>query len=371
MNDDYYKGMSYFFDRSSSTPSLLQIARKGHFAIPFQILFQDLSAILLRTIFYYFLAEASAQVLGFWLPSLLIAAYSILHSLFVLVPKNHQHYLNDMKAVTDSTQEEIAQLCEKYKVNHSCLSLLQASLLNILLLLSRAATGGWIGWKLAELVNDKTHTEPIIQYLVTASSVITIAALLSCLRYRADAECLRYQLVNEKIQTEKRAIESETKPEMQTAPTNAKKTVCESFFDKAAFFINVVNSISIAASNTGLIERFLHLEEGLLRFEVLLALGMLISIDAAISRGIYYQDKIEDTARRVFVPNSCSSAPSEQKGLYEKARDTTRKIFGSCSCLLFQAKRTQTILPSNQTLAPIETDILIEQGARQSINKLY
>lgn len=384
MDDDYYQGMAYLFDCSSKTPSLLQEVREGNFAIPFQILFQDLSAMALRLILYCFLAEASSNALGFWLPTYLIAAMVMLHSLFVLVPKTHQLYLNDKKAMVEAIQAEIKPECEQYKLTQPLatenelaldnsmrfllkkdeyqssalpqkdfLILLRKYPLRILLLLSRAGTGGYIGLKLAEAVNDNTNTEHPFDILILASSVLATAALLGCLLYRADAERLRYQLINQKNDAQKKSPVNEHKEE-KTAATVVKRTACESFSDKSSLFINVVNSISIVASNVGLIDRLISLRPDLLPFkEVLLALGLLLSIDAAVNRGIYYQAKVEDTARRNFVPNSCSGTPSTQNGLYEKARNTARKFFASSCCVFFPAKPLKN-RPAAQSSIQIE-----------------
>lgn len=275
MTDAYYEGAKFWFDRSQ--PFLASEIREKNIFVPFEIVLQTASMIGLRTLYYYYLGEATSKAFGFWFPTPMVTALIILHCLNSLYPTIYHRYLDDKianKSLGQAKQEALQQqVLEKYGRAY----LFKTEPTVIMLFVLRALTGGWLGWKAGELISE----EQIASILLTICAAVVLMAFL----VRAERQRVFHKLIRQE--------ENASKPEEN------QKTACEAAANGFALLLNGADCFSTTVSTIGSTSRLLG--------QVSSLFVPLWSAGRALTMFYFNSEKVRKTTQEM-VPKQCTSS---------------------------------------------------------------
>lgn len=107
-NLDYYEGLKFWLNEDN-LPYLYQEMRRKNISMPLQILLQGACAVGLDIFpFYYYLAVAAKDELGWWTPATLTSIFSGIHGLCVLYPATYFHYMENSIEISRIIRKEHA-----------------------------------------------------------------------------------------------------------------------------------------------------------------------------------------------------------------------------------------------------------------------
>lgn len=290
LDENYYNGLKFW--RDNKLPWLITEIRHGHIAIPLQIMMQA-SSLGIRSIVYYYIAEASKRALGFWFPTELIVAISVFHGFCILYPETYKHYMNHKNQITESVKninEFNNKYIEAYKT-YGQAYLFKTDPMAIILIALRTATSGWFGWEMGTYArDDNTLTLPIL-------FAIVMAFLFGASLFRAESNTIIF----------KKIVDDHFTPDKSLGENKQTRGIL-----LFATMLNFINSLTLLLSTVGSSKRLLGLLDISPRF-----IPALIAIAIERSANLFWlnKEKVEKTTLSVlgmFAPKKPAAKAATQ-----------------------------------------------------------
>lgn len=112
---DFWKSSGLaFWTSSKDHTSLVEQLKQGNYAIVFKTLFEGLSAMLLKGLQYFFIAEGDQALLGAWAPPTLMLTLGLIHGLLVNYPTAFKNAMSPLEALERVLNEKLGSKIDTF-----------------------------------------------------------------------------------------------------------------------------------------------------------------------------------------------------------------------------------------------------------------
>jgi hypothetical protein len=316
MNANYYDGVKFWRNHK---PWLIGEVLRGNIATPLQIVIQSFSAMTPRSFpYYYYIATASKETMGWWPPAALVAMVAFIHSIFVLYPVTYDFYMSDeyqakkimselfaedvnklmlaVKAIMGTLdtdfEEEINQCNTDYIYKrltaNSEVNVIKEAPFSIPILLFRLFIGGYFGDACIKLLSDSAANSIPARLLGMALGALLFVSLL----YKAELNRVKAEHVFKEINPQKQPSVDEL----------MHRTLRGKIIHAAADTVNIGSGLSFALSSMGTLSRLTESHSPL----ILTAVAIIV-VEQMLNGILFGTNKVRTTLWNIF------SKPMPQK----------------------------------------------------------